>query len=677
LPGFSFVRHNRIVSDKALPKALPAQYRATSVDSFDLEKRTVTFALTSENPVARYYGEEILDHSDKAIDTERLKRGIPLLFNHDPKQHIGRIESYEIKDKKLYVTARFGNSQLAQEKFQDVQDGILVDASGGYIPRDYQYTEGKKGSPDTVRWTSWMPVEGSLCPVPADPTVGIGRSGDFPAGTALYPVRALGGVETELATEESPAAEDAAGSPEVRSMESKPAAAETKKEETRMSETTTGHNEAVAAERARVSEISALAERYGKFINADQRAKFVNDSTPVDAVRKFVMDAQIEDAKANEVRNINPLGLSEKEQREYSLTRALLASAGEAAEGFEHEVSRALAKATGRECRAGGLFVPANMKMRAGDLDRVAQRNGLNIATRAANDTSSSNGNGAATIFSEFVSLIDLLRNQVKVRQMGATFLAGLTGNLAFPKQTGATTATWVADNPGSDVADSAITFAQMTMTPKILQASTGFSRLLLQQSSVDVEALIRMDLTAVVARAIDKAALVGTGSSNQPRGILNQTGIGSVVTAGAALSFDNIVELETLIAEANADVLGTLGYLTTPRVRKKLKLTPELANTIALPIWQSGEVNGYRADVTNQFPTPATVSGTIYNQHTMVAGVWSELLIGEWVAYEVVTDPYRLKKQGVIEVTTYDTCDVNVRHAQSFAASTDINPNA
>ncbi|QNI37518.1 phage major capsid protein [Edaphobacter albus] len=665
------------MSKQRIPDALPIQHRAATVSGFDYDKRTVTFALTSETPVDRWYGEEILDHSDGSIDDERLKRGIPLLFNHDSNQHIGRIESYEVKDKKLYVTARFGNSPLAQQKLDDVRDGILVDASGGYIPRDYQFTEGKKGSPDTVRWTNWMPCEGSLCPVPADPTVGIGRSADgptVPAGTPIFPVRNLGATTpVEVANTEAveePAAVD------VRSNQSNPAQAENK-EEVSMSANATGHNEAVAAERQRVSEINAIASRYSKFLNSDQRDKFISEETSVDAVRKFVMDKQVEEAQSNEVRNLNPLGLSEAEQRNYSITAALRAASGDAQRGFEHEVSDALAKATGRTPRENGLFIPMNMKMRAGDLDRIASRNGLPIATRAANDTSSSNGNGAATIFTEFVSLIELLRSQVKVRQMGATFLAGLTGNIAFPKQTGATTASWVADNPGSDVADSNISFAQMSMTPKILQASTGFSRLLLQQSSVDVEALIRMDLTAVAARAIDLASLVGTGLNNQPKGILNQTGIGSIVTGGSALSFDHITEFETQIAEANADVLGTMGYLTTPRVRKKLKNAPELANTIALPIWRDGEVNGYRADVTNQLPKPMSSGGSPYAQHAMIAGVWSELLIGEWVAYEVITDPFRLKKQGVVEVTTYDTCDVNVRHPQSFVAATDINPNA
>src|ERR1035437_4226039 len=170
---------------KRIPAALPVLYRAATVENVDAEKRTVTFSLTSEEPVERWGGTEILDHNPKSIRQNRLKRGIPLLFGHDTNQHIGRIESYGINDGKLNVTARFGNSALAQEKFRDAQDGILVDASGGSIIHGCTEKVNDEGH-WTYRITDWEPVEGSLVPIPADPTVGIGR--DLSADTPLYPV---------------------------------------------------------------------------------------------------------------------------------------------------------------------------------------------------------------------------------------------------------------------------------------------------------------------------------------------------------------------------------------------------------------------------------------------------------------------------------------------------------
>jgi hypothetical protein len=113
------------------------------------------------------------------------------------------------------------------------------------------------------------------------------------------------------------------------------------------------------------------------------------------------------------------------------------------------------------------------------------------------------------------------------------------------------------------------------------------------------------------------------------------------------------------------------VAYLTDAAMRGKLKQVAKLNNSLALPVWDNGEVNGYRAEVSNQMPT----FGSSPVLHACIFGVWNQLLIGEWGALEVIVDPYRLKKQGMIEVTTFDTCDVNVRHPESFSAIVDANP--
>lgn len=640
---------------------LPVQRRVSKVElaGYDPERRTVEFALSSEEPVNRYYGAEVLDHSDSSIDQTRLKRGIPLLYNHDPNQHIGTVTDYRIADKRLLVTARFGNSALAKEKEQDLADGILKDASAGYIPQEYKRDAGDK-SGDTYRWTSWMPLEASLVPVPADPTVGMRSEG---SNLPQFPVRCLDVVETDVTAVADP-------KKEVRIMETNTAPA--------IDAAQVGAD-AAKAERSRVSEIHALAASHKAAFTREQAEKAVNEGTSVADVRRMILDKQVEDAKTNEVRNLNVLGLSDKEKRQFSVLAAIRSAAGETLGGkdgaFEREVSDAYIQKTGMAARDGAIVIPMDVQMSVGDSDRV-RANLAGQVKRSGLDTNS-NGNGEYTVFTEYVSLIELLRNQMKVRGLGATVLSGLNGNIAFPKQATAGSTSWVADNPGADVADSNLTFAQISLSPKILQSSTSFSRKLLLQSSVDVEALVRNDLMAIMALAMDLAGLAGPGTGNQPLGILNQTGIGSVVTGGATLTYDVFLALEEAIADANADQLGTIAQLTTPKVRRKLKNTPQLANTIALPIWQDNEVNGYRAEVTNQLPTPMSTGGTPYAQHTFIAGIWNQLLIGEWGALEVITDPYRLKKQGMIEVTTYETCDINVRHPQAFAAATDINPTA
>ena len=643
--------HNHPVSDKN--QVIYRRSAGFERAAVNLEQRTAELTFSSEVPVTRKFGREILDHAPSSVRTERLNNGAPLLFMHEAGRMdalLGSVEKAWIADGRGHAVVRFDTTEEGERAMQKAISGSLRNVSVGYILHDEPKGERSQDGVSTFRFKDWEPYEISLVTVPADHGVGIGRE--------FAPV-----VETQ--------------------EEVKPAPAEIKTEVIRMSEV---NQDAAKLERERVSEIFSLRAAHAAILTADQAQKFVAAETSVSDVRKFILDAQIEAGKQNEVRNLNKADLSDKEKKRYSVLSAIRYAMGEAQGtegGFEHEVSQAIAKKTGKEARQGGIFVPMDIPMAIGDVDRVRSARGQK-GVRAGLDTNS-NANGEFTVFTEYVSLIELLRNQMKVRQLGATVLAGLSDNIAFPKQASAGSAYWVADNPGADVADSNLTFASMTMSPKLLQSSTSFSRKLLLQSSVDVEALVRNDLMAIMALAMDLAALAGTGANNQPLGILNQTGIASYVTGGAGLGtqapagttygFDLLNELETLITEANADSLGTAAILTTPRVRKKLKLTPELGNTIALPIWRDGEANGYRAEVSNQVPRVETTGGTPYLAHSLIFGIWNQLLIGEWGALEVITDPYRLKKQGMIEVTTFDTCDINVRHAQAFGASTDINP--
>jgi HK97 family phage major capsid protein len=139
------------------------------------ERRTVALSLSSELPYERWWGIEILDHTAASIVADRLGMGAPLLVGHDPADQVGVIESYQITGKKLRVVARFGRSARAQEIFNDVVDGIRQNTSVGYVIHDLQI-EDKNTDPPTYRVTSWEPFEGSLVPIPADPTVGVGRS---------------------------------------------------------------------------------------------------------------------------------------------------------------------------------------------------------------------------------------------------------------------------------------------------------------------------------------------------------------------------------------------------------------------------------------------------------------------------------------------------------------------
>lgn len=149
-----------------------------NANGIDSKTRTVTLAFSSEAPVLCDYGNEILDHSPQSVDLSRLKDGAPLLVDHDVTDQVGVIESASIDTDKIgRVTVRFGNSDRANEVFNDVQEGIRRHVSVGYRILEYviESTAGG-GEPDNYRITKWMPYEVSIVSVPADFSVGVGRS---------------------------------------------------------------------------------------------------------------------------------------------------------------------------------------------------------------------------------------------------------------------------------------------------------------------------------------------------------------------------------------------------------------------------------------------------------------------------------------------------------------------
>ena len=142
------------------------------------EERTVELSFSSEEPVDRWFGLEILDHSPGSVRLDRLSNGGALLMDHDRRDQVGVVESVQIgADRKGRAVVRFGKGARAEEIFQDVKDGIRSLVSVGY--RIYKMLlEKTDEDTETYRATDWQPYEISIVSVPADTTVGIGRAAD-------------------------------------------------------------------------------------------------------------------------------------------------------------------------------------------------------------------------------------------------------------------------------------------------------------------------------------------------------------------------------------------------------------------------------------------------------------------------------------------------------------------
>jgi HK97 family phage major capsid protein len=337
----------------------------------------------------------------------------------------------------------------------------------------------------------------------------------------------------------------------------------------------------------------------------------------------------------------NDVGLSEKEVKRFSFVRALnyLSNQGDAnarrAAEFEIEVGKAAAEKYDRS--SNGIVVP----------NEVLRRD-LVVGTPSA---------GGNLVASELLSgsFIELLRNRMAMMQAGVTMLTGLQGNISVPRQTSAATAYWVGE--GSSPTESQQAIDQVNMTPKTVGAFVDYSRRLLLQSSIDVEGMIRADLARVIALELDRAAIYGTGSSSQPLGLVNTTGIGSQ-TISTFGTFAEYIGMETDVAAANADA-GSMRYIINAAARGALKST-SIVGTEARFVYENDEINGYPVIVSNQLTT-----------NDALFGDFSQFVVGMWSGLDLTVDPYAGATAGTVRVIALQDVDYAVRQPAAFCYGT------
>jgi HK97 family phage major capsid protein len=168
----------------------------------------VAMALSSESPVERYdwrtgeYYMEVLDHSPGAIDLSYARDGLPFCLDHTLSAQIGIIDGVAIGDDRVMRgVARPGSHPEAEWVFKDMRDGIRKKVSIGYWPGE-AYTQTKDAAGTiTRRYTGWTLYEASSVAVPADYSVGVGRS------ASGAPLDQSAGVGPALSTESKMAGE--------------------------------------------------------------------------------------------------------------------------------------------------------------------------------------------------------------------------------------------------------------------------------------------------------------------------------------------------------------------------------------------------------------------------------------------------------------------------------------
>ena len=619
----------------------------------DEENRTIEIAFSSEEPVERWWGTEILGHAAENVRLGRMNDGGALLVDHDPRDHIGTIVKASIdSDRRGRAVVRFGRSARAEEVYQDVLDGIRKHISVGY--RIHSMEEDRKT--ETFTANDWEPYEASLVSIPADASVGVGRNlrseSDSDIETKIISEERImklydkegNVIDQEGNIIERKAAPVAESAPAISQEERDALIKQDRKNELQ-----------------RTAEIRALGKEHGQEELAETA---IAEGTSVDAMRVNVLDVLKDTAPI--ARPKAEIGLTANEARGFSMLRALNALANptdrkaQAAAAFEIECSNAVAEKRGID--TAGFFVPENGH--SGFVNKSARGMTTGGIAVPYDVTKRDLSAGTATDGQELVadnllsgSFIDVLRNSSVVASMGATMLTDLTGDVSIPRKTSGSVAQWITTE-GGDAGNSDPQFDQVQLTPKTAGVYTDVTRQLLKQSSLDVEALLRSDLAAGMATLIDYASLYGSGASGQPQGIATATDVNLPTDFVAAIpTFLEIIAMETAVDSDNA-LMGAMGYIMNAAMKGGLKGTPTATNS-GIMVWGAGnEVNGHPVGVTNQIST----AGNAF------FGNWADLLIGAWGGLDLLIDPYTNSLSGTVRVVAHQSVDVAIRHGQSFA---------
>jgi HK97 family phage major capsid protein len=648
-----FAMHARPVTLSEVRKHVVGLTRAEEEEEEDGKPpkyRLYEVAISSETEVERWFGIEILGHAEGEVDMERLLRGAAVLVNHYGDQ-VGVVVPGSARvddDKVLRGYLRFSRSVRGREVEDDVEQEIRTSISVGYMVKAVKLVEvrevtdgdGRKATVDVYRATRWQPAEVSLVSVPADVTVGVGRSekaAEPPEEGTMKKVRDDKGNVVEVAdTDQRPAVTAGA----------------------------TGERDKA------IGEILDICENNG--IEAKEARKWIVEGLTVEQVGHRIVTARKTTGEGQPSAEALA-AVPDKARRRYRYTRAILGAARQREgtgklDGVEAEIAQELERNIDPSFKkADGLLVPMDLRSeedrwREWEVRRQMQTRALDSKTA---------GRGPETIFEEPGELIEILRQASVAARMGARMLGGLTAPVAFPKHTGRLSAFWVGENPASDVTASDLGFGIVNLSPKTIQATTAFSRQFLVQTSIDAEGLVRSELAEEHGLLLDRTVFHGEGAAGEPTGIYQAPDV-NVRAAGGVPDYADVVDLIGLVADDNA-LAGTLGWVTTPLMAAKLRQIPEhatgtMANWIWMGTFLEGLMAGYRAVASNQISKTMTGSAdTGGAEHGAIFGNWREVLIGMFAAMEIIVDPFAQKKKGLIEVTSFQMADIVLRHGESF----------
>ena len=621
------------------PKTGQPSTRSFLADLGTTDDGSIELSISSNVPYQRQFGYEVLDHSPESVDLTRLMNGASVRNDHDGPQ-VGVVQKAWLDGTgKLRASIKFSKGQLGSEIEQDVKDGIRRNVSIGYQvlkwdnPKERAMIDGVP----VFTATRWAPFHVAIVPDPADPTVGFNRALTPAQIAVLQEILDSAGTPDDSTSEitEDPT-EEATETPAEEAAEEAPAGDTV---EVCVEVTLTDADDADPTDETKSME-SNTQELLTNTTTKAEEVPEADSNTPTPSANgpTFSQETRTMNDNVSEVVNPN-IKLTDKEQKQYSLARAIYGLQTGVRSGFEFDISQDIASKTGKE--TAGFYMPTSVR------------------SFSIGDSST----GGALTMAQPGEFLDYLRNRAQVAKLGADVMS-LPGKLALPKLGGDIAATWVSED-GSGATISSASLSQVILSPKKLIAYTGYSLETLRVANYSIDAIVTDNMYKSLTVAFDKAAIQGTGTT-QPTGILNQAGLLSgSFTSGSAITFAAAVDCWSKVAQNNADQ-GSLAFLTTPQVASQASTTIRAGSTAQFIMSDNKQIYGYDVAVSNNVPTS---SG-----HYLIFGDWSACMMAEFGAIDVTIDPYSSKHKGLVEVSAALLGDIEFKQVSSFAILKNIN---
>lgn len=642
------------------------------------ETRTVPMTFGSEYYVERWYGILVVNFSPECVKLDRWKQGAPYFMDHNSMDQRGIIRNGNLIDGILRGDVKFSQSERGMELFQDVMDEIRPYTSMGFDIHQIREMTPEEMPDDlkniclennvsAFKVDLWEPYEGSSVPLGANPTVGVEY--DYFEGDEPETIMELS-QEFGLNPERIEKLSVQFGFSKQEKNNSKPIIT-IKKEAAMADDVVKKTPEQLAQEKtARKAALVAYGKQHESRVNggmpvieqmATDIVEFYQDrETPeVESLFRGELFTKIKDKERLET-PASFVGMTEKEKEQYSLMKVIRHVVGEPKPGeelgIEKEIHQQIIKNGGAQ-QKGGILIPFDFQSRKINFDaellHLLNRNGIRTERFDQTVGSSSGGGYLVGTQNRPQDFIELYLNSLI---QGLTYLPGLQQNIDIPKMTGGATIT-VAATEAAGFSETALTFGQLSLSPKEIGAYIEITRKLLVQSTPAIDNLVAIMLMKAMALKTNYLALYGSGGSGEPTGAFLTANIGTF--DGASLGRAGVLNAMSDILSSN--VSGPLQWLLSAATAEILMGRDQTSGYGQWLMNDNGRILTYPSQITEQMAA-----------NTLALAKLDEIVVGSFGTMEINYDRSTLSASGGLRIACYDLIDAGVKHPGgiSYASS-------